>query len=57
MAEPKKHCMLVEMPKPLAKEYKKMVKERGMMLGGFTINLIKKAIEEWKKEDKNESTI
>ncbi|MDP2160432.1 MAG: hypothetical protein Q8K02_08125 [Flavobacterium sp.] len=50
MPEPKKHNLLLEIPRPLAKEYKKMVKERGMYLGSFTVVLMEKAIKDWKAE-------
>lgn len=48
MPEAKKHNFLIEIPRPLMKEYKKMVRDKGMLLGSFTVRLMEKAVKEWK---------
>ena len=56
MSELKKHNFLLEVPKQLMKDYKKMVKEKGFLLGVFTINLMDNTVKQWKEKKEEDKS-
>lgn len=63
MSAPKSHNFLLQVPKPLAKEFKKMARSKGRFLNSLIVEFMEKSVKEWKSastvpsiEDKLEGT-
>lgn len=48
MSAPKLHNFLLQVPKPLAKEFKKMARSKGRFLNSLIVEFMEKSVKEWK---------